>query len=74
VTANTSFDFVETCRAIAEAGTPEELARIVGSDPRKQRLAERIAADVAAAPPLTPEQRAGIRAVLLGARRGAADA
>lgn len=60
-----TFDFVEACRAISRASTPEQLARVIDGDPRKQRLADRMMADVAQAPPLTPAQRAGIRAVLL---------
>ena len=69
------FDFAETCRAIAMATSPEDLARVIGGDPRKQRLADRLAAVVAEAPPVTPEQRAAIAAVLRGAaRQGCTDA
>jgi hypothetical protein len=69
MTALERFDFVETCRALSEAETSEDLAQVIAGNPRAQRLADRIAADVSTAPPLTPQQRAGIRAVFQGSGR-----
>jgi hypothetical protein len=69
VSARTSFDFSEVCRAIARSSTPEELAHVIGGDPRRQKLADHLAAVVAAAPPITSEQRAATAAILRGGSR-----
>jgi hypothetical protein len=68
VTARAPFDFVETCRALARTRSPEKRQRIIDGDPtgQAQRLADRLDAIAAKAPPLTSEQREGIRAVFRG--------
>jgi hypothetical protein len=57
------FDTSVVLRAIARAHGPEHVKAIIGGDPRKQALADHLFAVVAEAPPLTAEQRAGIRAI-----------
>jgi hypothetical protein len=72
VNTRDSFDFTATVNALARAGGPEDVARIVGADPRKEAIADWLERTLADSPPATPEQRAGVAAVLRGAKRGAA--
>ncbi len=65
MTAPARFNAADFCMTLACAPHDEWPALIAG-DPRRQRIARQMLAVLAAAPPVTPEQRAAVRAVFKG--------
>ena len=61
------FDPTELERTLVLAHGPKQVKAIIAGDPRKQAVADKLFADVAAAPPLTVEQRAVIRGIFRAA-------
>lgn len=57
------FDALVVLRALTRAHGPENVARIIDGDLRKQALADHLFETVAKAPPATPEQRAVVAAI-----------
>lgn len=57
---------VENTRLVGRAWRkgPEELARVIAAHPELAPIADELDRTQAAAPPLSPAQRAGIRAIL----------